>query len=72
MQLERKEVKSDMGAVESRTTQREKKKMELELAVKPLHEWLCKYGDPYTTVTVMQDRATMSEEYMSVRMPVPD
>lgn len=51
---------------------REQKRVELELAVKPLHEWLCKYGDPYTTVMVMQDRAAMCQEYMTVRLPVPD
>lgn len=51
---------------------REQKRAELELAVKPLHEWLCKYGDPYATVTVMQDRAIVSREYMCVKLPVPD
>ena len=50
----------------------EKKKRELEEAVKPLHEWLCKYGDPYTTVAVMQDGATVHQEYMTTPLPVPD
>lgn len=51
---------------------REQKRAELELAVKSLHEWLCKYADPYATVTVMQDRAIVSQEYMCVKLPVPD
>ena len=37
----------------------EKKRQEFEEAVKHIHDWLCKYGDPYTTVAVMQDRATV-------------
>lgn len=47
-------------------------KHEFEAAVKPIHEWLCKYGDPYTTVAVMQDRATVHQEEMTTPLPVPD
>ena len=50
----------------------DEKRQELEEAVKPLHEWLCKYGDPYVTVAVTQDRATVHQEYMTTPLPVPD
>lgn len=50
----------------------EKKRQEFEEAVKHIHDWLCKYGDPYTTVAVMQDRATVHQEYMTIPLPVPD
>lgn len=50
----------------------EQKRQEFEEAVKPIHDWLCKYGDPYTTVAVMQDRATVHQEYMTIPLPVPD
>lgn len=50
----------------------EQKRQEFEEAVKPIHDWLCKYGDPYTTVAVMQDRATVKQEYMTVPLPFPD
>lgn len=50
----------------------EEKRAELEEAVKPLHEWLCKYGDPYVTVAVTQDRATVHQEYMTTPLTVPD
>ena len=51
---------------------KEYKRKEFEEAVKPIHDWLCKYGDPYTTVAVMQDRATVHQEYMTIQLPVPD
>lgn len=50
----------------------EQNRQEFEEAVKPIHDWLCKYGDPYTTVAVMQDRATVHQEYMTTPLPVPD
>jgi len=48
------------------------KNLEFEKAVKPIHDWICKYGDPYTAVVVMQDRATVHQEYMITPLPVPD
>lgn len=51
---------------------REQKRVELELAVKPLHEWLCRYGDPYMTIVVAQDRATVHQEYMTTLLSIPD
>ncbi len=50
----------------------EKKRQEFEEVVKSIHDWLCKYGDPYTSVTVMRDRATVHQEYMTIPLPVPD
>ena len=50
----------------------EEKRAELEEAVKPLHEWLCKCGDPYVMVAVTQDRATVHQEEMTTPLPVPD
>ena len=29
---------------------REQKRQEFEASIIPIHEWLCKYGDPYITV----------------------
>lgn len=51
---------------------RKEKSEEFEEAVKPLHKWICKYGDPYTTITVMMDRATVHQEYMTIPLQVPD
>lgn len=51
---------------------REQKRQELEEAVHSVHEWICKYGNPYTTILVRQDGAVVNEEYMSVPLPVPD
>lgn len=50
----------------------EEKKQELEEAVKPLHEWLCKYGDPYVAVIVKQCGAQVFEGAASFPLPVPD
>ena len=51
---------------------REEKKRELEAAVKPLHEWLCKYGSLYTAVIVKQCGAQVFEGTVSFELPVPD
>lgn len=50
----------------------EEQRRELEEAVKPVCEWLCKHGDPYMTVVVTQDRATVHQEYMSTPLLIPD
>ena len=50
----------------------EEMKQELEEAVKPLHEWLCKYGSPYTAVIVKQCGAQAFEGETAVELPVPD
>lgn len=46
---------------------KEYKRQEFEEAVKPIHDWLCKYGDPYTTVAVMQDRAKQLSDPIPAR-----
>lgn len=50
----------------------EQKRQKLEEAVYSVHEWICKYGDPYTTVEVSQDRVVVNEEHMSIPLSVPD
>ncbi|MCI8984781.1 MAG: hypothetical protein HFI58_02390 [Lachnospiraceae bacterium] len=51
---------------------REQKRQEFEASIIPIHEWLCKYGDPYITVAVTQNRATIHHESISIPLPVPD
>lgn len=51
---------------------RVQKKQEFEEAIMPIHEWLCKYGDPYITVAVTQNRATIHHESISIPLSVPD
>lgn len=51
---------------------REKKRQDFEAAVDSVHEWICKYGDPYTTVVVSQDKAIVQEENMVALLSVPD
>lgn len=41
-------------------------------AVKPLHEWVCKYGHPHMRVVVEQDGAQVYEGQFGVTLPVPD
>ncbi len=48
------------------------KEKEFAEAVKPIHEWLCKYGDPYTSVTVEQNGAEAKEGIMAKPLPIPD
>lgn len=50
----------------------EEKNQELKEAVKPLHEWICKYGDPYVAVIVKQCGVQVFEGAASFPLPVPD
>lgn len=50
----------------------EEKNKELEEAVKPLHKWLCKYGDPYVAVIVKQCGVQVFEGTVAIPLPVPD
>ncbi len=50
----------------------EKAKQEFEDATKPLHEWLCKYGSPYSAVIVKQCGAQAFEGAISFELPVPN
>ena len=51
---------------------REQRGREFEEAVKPLHEWLCKYGNPHMIVTVQQDGAQAYEGIVAASLPIPD
>lgn len=48
------------------------KKKEFENAAKLMHDWICKYGDPYTTVVIQQDSAEVHSTEMRINMEVPD
>lgn len=50
----------------------ERKRQEFEEAVKPVHDWICKYGDPYVAVIVKQCGAQVFEGATAVELPVPD
>lgn len=41
-------------------------------AIKPIHDWLVKYGNPYTTVMVTQESAKVTETFMGIPLEIPD
>ena len=48
------------------------RKKEFDEAVKPLHDWICKYGCPYTVVIVQMDGAQAYEGFVAAALEVPD
>lgn len=50
----------------------EQKRKEFEEAVKPMHDWLCKYGHPHMVVVVEQAGAQVYEGIAGKTMGVPD
>ena len=48
------------------------RKKEFDEAVKPLHAWICKYGNPYTAVIVQLDGAQAYEGFVAAALEVPD
>lgn len=51
---------------------KEKRKDEFDEAVKPLYEWLCKYGHPHMVVVVQQDRVDVYEGIEGAPLPIVD
>lgn len=50
----------------------EEKWKEFDEAVKPLHDWICKYGHPHITVIVDQAHAEALEGIGSTVLNPPD
>ncbi len=50
----------------------DKIKEEFVEAVKPLHDWLCKYGCPHTVVIVQLDGAQAYDGMVATSLEVPD
>lgn len=48
------------------------RKKEFDEAVKPLHDWICKHGCPYTVVIVQMDGAQAYEGFVAAALEVPD
>ena len=45
---------------------------ELKKVAQPLHQMLCKYGDPHTTIMITQDFVKVMQDETGVPLPVPD
>ncbi len=45
---------------------------ELKKAAEPLIEILNKYGSPYTTIIVQQDKIVVTQDVMGIPLPVND
>lgn len=45
---------------------------ELKKAAEPVIELLNKYGSPYTTVIIQQDKIVVTQDVMGIPLPVND
>jgi len=45
---------------------------ELKEAAQPLHQLLCRYGDPHTTVVITQGFINVMQDEIGAPLPVPD
>ena len=45
---------------------------ELKEAAQPLHNMLCEYGDPHTTIIITQGFVSVMQDEIGVPLPVPD
>jgi len=44
----------------------------LKEAAQPLHELLCKYGDPHTSIVITQSSVKVVQDEIGMPLPVPD